>query len=143
MLYLDQIKINNLMFKILVVEDDSSLRMIIKNKLLAAGFEPLLAENLIKAIRIINDNPDISLIWLDHFLNIENAENTGSDFIHYLKKTNKNRSIPIVLVSSCLDYKYLGEYLQNGVVHCYSKLNFKLEEIVTDISAITALKLFN
>ncbi len=53
------------MEKILIVDDDKDIALLISDTLADEGFECLMAFNGESAFTLIKDNPDISLILLD------------------------------------------------------------------------------
>lgn len=78
--------------KILVVDDDRQIRQLICTLLGAVGYEPLEAQNAVKAIDVL-EKQHIDLMLLD--INMVGA--SGTDLIHALQR--RRLTIPIIIVS--------------------------------------------
>ncbi len=82
------------MAKILLLEDDQSIRSLIRVNLLRQDFDVLEAENGEEALVIFNDNPDIDLAILDVML----PEMNGYEVCSYIRK--KNSIIGIIMLTA-------------------------------------------
>lgn len=70
--------------KILIVEDDSSVRRMVCKMLIYEGYEVLEAENGLKAIKLLRDQSDIELVITD----IVMPEKEGLETIQDIKEYN-------------------------------------------------------
>lgn len=114
-------------FKILVVEDVLPLANLIKQSLVSKGCNVFIACTLEQAKRTINDHPDISAIWLDHYLV---GGGSGFDLLLFLKaKDSKHYNIPVFLVSNSITQDKIEEYKEAGVVAYFEKSKHHLQEI--------------
>ena len=82
------------MKKIIVIDDDTSSRFLTKKILEKKNFKVLEAENGVEGLRILKDNPDVSLILLDLIMPIMN----GQDFLNTMQ--NEGIKIPIIVLST-------------------------------------------
>jgi DNA-binding response OmpR family regulator len=116
--------------RILVLEDEIPLQNAINNKLIASGFDVITARRVINGIDILENEGNIDVIWLDHYLL---GKEDGFDFVTKIKDNKKWKLIPIFVVSNTASDEKLRAYLQLGVNKYYTKADFKLEDIITDI----------
>ncbi len=115
---------------ILVVEDELPLQNAVRIKLEKNGFEVLTARSVEQAMNHILDVPKIDMIWLDHYLL---GGKTGLDFVVTLKNNKKYKTIPIFIVSNTASCEKVTSYLSLGVTKYYTKANYRLEQIITDM----------
>ena len=119
---------------ILVVEDEELLINAIRKKLEVYGYDIVSARSVIQAVGYLEDLEKIDLVWLDHYL--LGAEN-GLDLVVKMKAENsKWKEIPIFVVSNTATHDKVKGYLHLGVEKFYVKSDYKLDEIINDISAI-------
>ena len=78
---------------ILVVDDDKEIADLIKIYLENDGYQVLVANNGIKCLSILENNPEIKLIILDIMM-------PELDGLSVLTKIRKNNNIPIILLSA-------------------------------------------
>ena len=104
------------MKKILVIDDDTSSRFLIKKILEKKNFQVLEAENGVEGLRILKDNhSDISLILLDLIMPVMN----GQDFLNAMQ--SEGIRIPVIVLSTddekAKQSKFLGakEYMVKPV----------------------------
>lgn len=111
--------------KILVVDDESRMRKLIKDFLVKSGYEVLEAEDGEKAVDLFLAVKDIALIILDVMM----PKINGYKISRLLKYDNKYKDIPIIMVTarSQEQDKLIGE--ETGVNEYISK-PFELEEIL-------------
>ena len=82
------------MKKVLVIDDDTSSRFLVKKILEKKNIKVLEAENGIEGLRIVKSEPDLSLILLDLIMPIMN----GQDFLSALNQ--EGIKIPVIVLST-------------------------------------------
>ncbi len=83
--------------KILIVEDSSTMRRIIKNTINIMGYTDILeAEDGAEAIDILDINPDINLVITDR--KMPNMD--GVELVRSIRISDKYSSVPIVMITS-------------------------------------------
>jgi len=86
------------MKKILVVDDEESIRLLYQEELRDAGYEVVTAQNGAEALRMVKENrPD--LITLD----LKMANMDGTDFLQALRKMY--RDLPVIICTAYDDYR--------------------------------------
>jgi two-component system, OmpR family, alkaline phosphatase synthesis response regulator PhoP len=117
--------------KILVVEDNESLRKIIQLKLKEARYDAVLAKDAEEAFKNLEDSlPD--LIWLDIYLPRMN----GLDFLNELRTDSKTKNLKVVIVSVSGSDKKKAAAEKLGISDFLVKSNYKIEEIIERIGQI-------
>jgi len=118
--------------KVLIVEDDSSLREIIKRSLLEEHYIVEVAEDYKSALRKINDY-SYDCILLDIML----PDGSGMDVLKRLKKQGKKESVIILSAKDSIDDKVLG--LDYGADDYLAK-PFHLAELKARIKSVIRRK---
>ncbi|NLI63225.1 MAG: response regulator transcription factor [Bacteroidales bacterium] len=118
--------------KVLIVEDDSSLREIIKRSLLEEHYIVEVAEDYKSALRKINDY-SYDCILLDIML----SDGSGMDVLKKLKKQSKKESVIILSAKDSIDDKVLG--LDYGADDYLAK-PFHLAELKARIKSVIRRK---
>jgi len=105
--------INPMTTKVLVLDDEESVRKVIRTHLSAAGYEVLEAENGEKGIEILNDK--------DHPLSVEviicdirMPKVNGTEAIAYFRR--EYPSIPVIVLTGYPDVNLAVEFMKKGVV---------------------------
>ncbi len=114
--------------KVLIIEDDASLREIVKRALLEEHYIVELAEDYRTAIQKINDY-SYDCILLDIML----PDGSGMDVLKQLKKKGKKESVIILSAKDSIDDKVLG--LEIGADDYLSK-PFHLAELKARIRSV-------
>lgn len=117
--------------KILLVEDEPSLRKAISISLRAKDYEVLTATSSQEAINTLKSVKEVDAIWLDHYL-LNNE--TGLDFLNQIKKHEDWKNIPVFVVSNSVDDKKVNSYYLMGIEKYYIKAENSLETIIEDIN---------
>jgi len=105
----------------------------VKAKMELNGFTVLSARTVEQAMGYVQDVPEVSVIWLDHYLL---GKLNGLDFVAQLKAENAKaewKRIPIFIVSNTASANKVQSYLQLGVNKYYTKSEYRLDEIILDI----------
>jgi CheY-like chemotaxis protein len=94
------------MKKILVVDHDRSIRELLRLHLSNAGYEALVAEDVVVAGGVIlNCVPDLMIVEVDMpFMN-------GIEFVATLKADSRTRDIPVVFIGSNAEFDDLARGL--------------------------------
>ena len=117
--------------KLLVVEDEPLLLEVIGKKLKNKKIQAFLADSAQKAFEFLSKEtvlPDA--IWLDYYLKGTN----GLEFVTELKNNKKWANIPIIVVSNSASTEKVSNMLTLGVNKYLLKANFRIEDIVNEIS---------
>jgi DNA-binding response OmpR family regulator len=118
---------------ILVIEDEKPLLEAIDIKLKKSGFEVVTARTVEQAKNYAQDINQIDAIWLDHYLM---GKENGLDFVVWCKEESneKFKKIPIFVVSNTATPDKVASYMSLGVNDYYVKANFRLDEIIDNIT---------
>ena len=116
---------------ILVLEDEQPLLAVIRAKLESYGFSVVTARAVKQALNYLEDKVVVDAIWLDHYLL---GKENGLDFVTRLKQDGgKWKQIPIFVVSNTGGPDKVRSYLRLGINKYYTKVDYRLDQIVTDI----------
>jgi CheY-like chemotaxis protein len=115
----------------LVVEDERALSNAIKIKLEKNDFKVFNTTNATEAFELLEKHPEIEVIWLDHYLI---GSESGLDLVVKIKQDEKYNKLPIFVVSNTAGGDKIKSYLQLGINKFYTKSDFRLEDIITDIN---------
>ncbi len=116
--------------KVLVLEDERNLANAVREAFIARGFTPIMVESVEDGLHEIENAEGVDVIWLDHYLL---GSKNGVDFVVQLKASPKWRNIPIFVVSNSTSTSNIGSYIQLGVTNYYTKADYDLEQILSDI----------
>jgi len=83
------------MAKILIVEDDEIVVTYVSKLLLAMGHLVTVAHSATRARGVLETEPDIALILLDHHLGKE----SGLDFLTAFRQSDRGRTLPVIVCS--------------------------------------------
>jgi two-component system chemotaxis response regulator CheY len=98
------------MYKVLVVDDSKAIREIERKYLEELGFEVLEAEDGEKALKILEENPDIKLILLDWHMPFMN----GYEFLLTLRSNPKWSGIKVMMVTTENQQRSVIEAIRAG-----------------------------
>lgn len=116
--------------RILILEDERQLAMAIREAFVARGFEPYIVATVEDGIKQLENLRDIDVIWLDHYLL---GSGNGLDFVVQVKNHDEWKNIPIFVVSNTASTTNIRSYLQLGVTNYYTKADYDINQIITDI----------
>ena len=118
------------MAKILIVEDDYDLALVLKRNLESNGFKTLIAYDAMQATRTAHqEKPD--LIFLD--LNLPAGGGVG--ILNNLKMSVNTNTIPIIVLTGTADDTLIQKALQHGVETIMRK-PYELNELITQVKKI-------
>lgn len=115
---------------VLVVEDEEVLLSLIEKKLEKENFEVIGVRTVSDAVKILEEQKDVSIIWLDHYLL---GEETGLDFVAKIKKHEKWKNIPVFVVSNTAGPEKRQIYIKLGITKYYVKSDYHLDDIIEDL----------
>jgi len=117
-------------YTILVVEDELPLQQAIQLKLEKNDLGVVTARSVTQARTLIDELSKVDAIWLDHYLI---GKESGLDFVAEVKNNPKLKRIPIFVVSNTASADKVKTYLELGVNKYFTKSNYRLEQIITEI----------
>jgi len=83
--------------KLLVVDDSSTMRRIIKNTLSRLGYEDILeGEDGVEAWSVLNENPDIGMLITDWNM----PEMNGLELVKKVRADARFENLPIIMVTT-------------------------------------------
>lgn len=124
------------MKKILLVEDDSFLSSLLKNRLQKEGFDIVLAKDGEEAINNLrNGKPD--LLLLDLIL----PKKTGFEVMEELRSNPQlqgNVGLPIMIISNLGQQEDIDKSRQLGALEYYVKAKVSIDELIEKIKTFFA-----
>lgn len=118
--------------KILLVDDEEVIRVLVGEMLKIMGFEVVLAKNGIEAVEVFRkDSNDISLVILDMMM----PEMNGKTAVAELKKIRSDCGI--IVVSGFVNHEDLDEIMEMGISG-FLKKPFRLADLSQAITVATA-----
>lgn len=123
--------------KVLVIEDEEVLLSLVRKKLDREGFNVLGVQTALDGIEILKANPDVKVIWLDHYLL---GHETGLDFVSRVKHSEQWKKIPIFVVSNTAGPDKRQMYIHLGVTKYYVKADYELDQIIGEIRKVIKMK---
>ncbi|MGA1932066.1 EAL domain-containing protein [Arcobacter sp. YIC-464] len=111
--------------EILIVDDSSFVRRTIKTILQTKNYKVSTVNNGLEAIDFLKTNSRINLIFLD----LEMPKVSGTQLLEILKKDERFKTIPIIILSSSEDRQKYAYVIKNGAID-FIKKPFLTEEIL-------------
>ncbi len=115
---------------ILILEDERQLAKAVREAFTDRGFDPIIVSNVEDGIKELTNKGKVDVIWLDHYLL---GSGNGLDFVVKLKSSEAWREIPIFVVSNTSSSTNIRSYIQLGVSNYYTKADYDIHQIITDI----------
>lgn len=116
---------------VLVLEDEKPLLGVIKDKLETEGFSVVTARAVNQALDYLKEGVKVDAVWLDHYLF---GKEDGLDFVKALKNEELWKQLPVFVISNTVSPDKVQTYLKLGVKKCYTKVDYRLDKIIADIS---------
>jgi len=114
--------------KILIVDDDGSLRSVLKDKISHEGFTALTANDGEEGLKVgIKEKPD--LILLDVIMPKVN----GIKMLKKLRENDWGKTVPVLLLSNDDDPEHIRETLKDNATDYLIKSDWELEDIIKKI----------
>ena len=116
---------------VLVLEDEKPILKVIEAKFQTEGFRVVTANSVEQGMNHLKSRIKIDAVWLDHYLF---GKEDGLDFVVKLKQPGSVwKNLPVFVVSNTVSPGKIQEYLKLGVNKCYTKTDFRLDQIVLEI----------
>jgi len=113
--------------KILIVEDDKFLIKAYEIKFKKEGFDIMLAGDGMAGLLMVKNNPD--LVILDLML----PKLNGFEFLETVKKDEKLKNIPVVVLSNLGQKTDMEKVMSLGAVEYLVKTEYSLDEIIKKV----------
>lgn len=111
--------------KILIVEDELSLRNALRDKLLSENFAVLEAKNGEKGLAVaLREHPD--LILLDIIMPVMD----GISMLKKLRGDEWGKDAPVIILTNLSDSKSISDSMNENITNYLVKSDWKLEDIV-------------
>lgn len=120
---------------ILIVEDDEFFSGLVAQKLNQAGFEVLIARSGQEAFDIMSEKVPALMI-----LDLMMPEMDGFEVIKKIKKDEKLKGFPVVVLSNLGQREEVDKAMALGADDFLIKVNFTLDEIVEKIKGMLEKK---
>ena len=106
-----------LMKKIALAEDDYHVRTLIAKAVEEMGYTCIQCSSGTKALHLLQDNPDITMLITDMIM----PELNGEDLIKILRCREATRNMPIVIISAITKYEEIAYLLDLGASRFLTK----------------------
>lgn len=103
--------------KLLIVDDDSTNRLVLKGALTAQGYEVIIAEDGLRALMILRTDKTIDLVLLDVVM----PEMDGIEVLRFMKGEATLSHVPVVMISALDDADRIATCLEMGADDFLSK----------------------
>jgi DNA-binding response OmpR family regulator len=115
---------------IMVLEDERQLAKAIRDAFVERGFETIMVASVDDGLKELANIGHVDVIWLDHYLL---GTGNGLDFVVEIKNNTAWKDIPIFVVSNDASSTNVRAYLQLGVDNYYTKADYDIGQIISDI----------
>jgi two-component system, NtrC family, nitrogen regulation response regulator NtrX len=124
--------------EILIIDDNSDIRSIIKDLIEEAGFKTRIAANYNQALNEIDKKlPDVAIIDVK----LDKGDNDGLELLSHIK--NKNKDIPVIIITGHANVEMAIKALKSGAFEFIEK-PFNRERLLNFINrAVENIKLKN
>jgi len=117
--------------KILIIEDDNFLRILLSKKLRSEVYSILSAAEAVEAFNLLKSNkPD--LILLDLLL----PGVDGFEILKKIRQTEETKNIPVIVFSNLSEEKDIKKVQDLGITDFMVKSNFTLDELLDKVKKI-------
>lgn len=122
------------MHKILIVEDDIDLAMVLQMNLSSKGYKVLVAHDALSGTSLTHaETPDVII------LDINMPAGGGLAMLKNIKLSIKTKMIPVIVLSGSEDEELIHTVLHSGV-ESYIKKPYDLEDLCRHIKAALHIK---
>ena len=115
---------------ILILEDERQLAKAVREAFSGRNFEPIIVSTIEDGLKELKNLNHVDVIWLDHYLL---GSGNGLDFVVEIKNHPEWSNIPIFVVSNTSSTTNIRSYIQLGVSNYYTKADYDIGQIITDI----------
>jgi len=117
--------------KILIIEDELTLRSVLAEKLKSDGFEVLEAKNGEEGLEVsISQKPNLIL------LDIVMPKMDGLTMLEKLREDSWGKKVPVIILTNLSSGAEMSRSAENGVSGYLVKTDWKLEDVVKKIKEI-------
>lgn len=128
---IDLTNYENIMKKILIVEDDSFVAEVYLAKLTEMGYEAVLAQNGKEGLAAL-ENGNVDLILLDILMPVMG----GAEMLEEVRKKEEWKSIPVILLTNVGEKESIQKMRAFGVKDYLIKSHFTPAEVIEKIEAV-------
>ncbi|HVU32890.1 MAG TPA: response regulator [Opitutaceae bacterium] len=121
------------MAKILIVEDDPNVAGFLSTILRGAGYLCASASTGAQARQLLDADPDIGLLLLDH--NLGDASDTGLNFLQALRQSPSHQRLPVIVCSGDSRGTVVSGFLGQKVSD-FIKKPFRPERLLGDVQRV-------
>ena len=115
--------------RILLIEDDASLRKLLERMLVSSGYDVMLAEHgLDGLVKIDRAQPKPDLLIVDVMM----PELDGITLVRALRGHTETRKIPVIFLTAKSDAKTVAEGISVGAKYYITK-PFRVEDLLTKV----------
>ena len=129
---------NNSQYKILVVDDSKTTRILEKNIIESRGYNVRIATSALDALNIMQKN-EFDLVITDN----EMPEMTGLEFVEEIRRQDKYSKLPIIVLTSNPKDVWESRFMTAGANHFIQKSEFNQEMFIEKISELLKCKQMN
>lgn len=98
------------MTRLLIAEDDSALRMLLKKGLTKKGYDPIMCPNGKEAWEVLQKDSNFDVIVTDMMM----PEMDGREFIENIRADDNYKAIPVIIMSGVVSIKEISDLLETG-----------------------------
>lgn len=120
------------MKKILIVDDQPGIRILLNEVFQKEGFQTLLAANGLEALKLFNEN-NVDCVILDMKIPGMN----GLEILQNIKKQNKE--VPVMMITAYGEQDLINAAMSEGAFSYFTK-PFNIFEIVNEVKHAVAIK---
>ena len=103
-------------FEILIIDDNSDIRLILDELITEAGYKTRMAANYNQALTEIDKKlPDVAIIDVK----LDKGDNDGIELLSHIK--TKNKDIPVIIISGHANIEMAIKSLKNGAFEFIEK----------------------
>ena len=114
---------------ILIVEDDISLRIVLKEKFKNSGFEVFEAVDGVEGLKLsLEKQPDMIL------LDIIMPNMDGITMLKRLRVDERGRDLPVIILSNLNDAESTSKAMEGGAFDYLVKTDWKLDDLIKKVN---------
>ena len=116
--------------KVLIVDDERSVREALREKLEKEGIEPIFAVDGEEGLRVCAEkNPDLIL------LDIIMPKMDGITMLRELRKTKLGKNMPVIILTNLSDAEKVEASIAGGVMDYLVKADWKISDLITRVKS--------
>ena len=122
------------MSRLLIAEDDSALRMILKKGLIKKGYDPIICPNGKEALEVLKKDQNFDLILTDMMM----PKMDGRELIENIRSNDNLKNIPVIIMSGVVSIKEISDLLKTGASAFIPK-PIKINDLDNEIKEVVGL----